>query len=171
MEFTATMEDRLDSIEEGAIDWKKILSDFYGPFQQELEIADKEIGQLEVADEVTDELCENCGRNLVIKSGRFGKFLACPGFPECRFTKPILKDIGINCPQCGEGKIVVRLSKKRKKFYGCSRFPQCSFVSWAEPVAEKCPRCGAFLVKKRYGKSAARLVCSDEKCTFKKNRK
>ena len=167
-EFTATMEDSLDGIEEGTIDWKKILADFYGPFQRELETADKEIGQIEVADEVTDELCENCGRNLVIKSGRFGKFLACPGFPECRYTKPILKDIGVNCPQCGEGKIVLRSSKKKKKFYGCSRFPQCTFVSWDEPMAEKCPRCGRHLVKKRYAKGGVRVICSDEKCVSQK---
>jgi len=167
IEFTANMEDRLDSIEEGETNWTKILSEFYGPFQRELEIADKEIGQIEVMDEETDELCENCGRNLVIKSGRFGKFLACPGFPECRFTKPILKEIGIKCPQCEDGKIVTRLSKRGRRFYGCSQFPKCNFVSWDEPSGEKCPRCSSYLVIKRSDKNGDKLVCTNKKCAFK----
>jgi DNA topoisomerase-1 len=144
-EFTANMENKLDEVEEGNLDWKEIIKNFYEPFSKELEFADEDIGQIEIADEVSDEICENCGRNMVIKTGRFGKFLACPGFPQCRNTKPILQETGKACPKCGEGKIILRSTRKGRKFYGCSSYPQCDFVSWNEPTGEKCPVCEGFL--------------------------
>jgi DNA topoisomerase-1 len=165
-EFTAQMEEKLDSIEEGNVEWKKILLDFYQPFLQELESADKEIGRIAVVDEETEEKCEKCGRNMVIKFGRYGKFLACPGFPECQNTKPLLEETGITCPQCQQGRVVLRRSKKGKKFYGCSSYPECQYVSWDEPTAEKCPRCTSYMVKKQGKKTGERLVCSNENCKY-----
>lgn len=166
VEFTANMENMLDSIEEGNRDWKEILVLFFEPFQKELIIADKEIGQIEIADEVTEEICEKCGRNMVIKRGRYGEFLACPGFPECRNTKPLQKNIGIDCPKCEQGKIVARRSKKGRIFYGCSNYPQCDFVSWDEPINKKCPECGLILVIKRSKKDGVKYVCSNNDCHF-----
>lgn len=147
VEFTAAMEDNLDNVEEGELDWVKILETFYRPFQKDLEKADEEIGKVEIADEVTDEICEECGKNLVIKMGRYGKFLACPGFPECRYTKPLLEPTGVECPECS-GEMVIRRSKKGRKFYGCNNYPNCEFVTWDEPTARKCPDCGSMMVKK-----------------------
>jgi len=164
IEFTANMENILDSIEEGEADWKRILLDFYNPFVNELEIAEKEIGQITVMDEETEEKCESCGSNMVIKSGRFGKFLACPGFPECRHTRPILEETGADCPKCEGGKIVVRWSKKGRKFFGCSKFPKCDFVSWDEPSKQKCPKCGSIMLLKKSKKDDTKLVCSNDKC-------
>lgn len=165
-EFTAQMEEKLDSIEEGNVDWKKILMDFYQPFLQELEFADKDIGRIAVAEEETEEKCEKCGRNMVIKFGRYGKFLACPGFPECQNTRPLLEETGVVCPQCERGMVVLRRSKKGKKFYGCSLYPECQYVSWDEPTGEKCPHCMSYLVKKQGKKTGERLVCSNENCKY-----
>jgi DNA topoisomerase-1 len=163
VEFTAGMEAKLDKIEDGDQDWVQILDNFYQPFSLTLEKAEAEIGHIKVADEVTDEVCEHCGRNLVIKMGRFGKFLACPGFPECRNTKPLLEPIGVKCPRC-EGDLVARRSKKGRKFFGCSRFPQCDFVTWDQPSKSKCPECGDLMVeKKRTGKSGY-LLCVNKSC-------
>lgn len=167
VEFTANLENKLDDIEEGEVNWKQVLSNFYQPFQQELKIADEEIGQIEITDEETDEICEHCGRNMVIKTGRYGKFLACPGFPECRNTKAILEETGCNCPVCGDGKVVVRWSKKGRKFFGCSNFPKCNFVSWDEPSKEKCPRCNSHMVIKRSKKKGEELLCSNKECGFR----
>jgi len=166
VEFTANMESVLDGIEEGEAEWKKTLREFYLPFVAKLETAEKEIGQITVLDEETEEKCSNCGRNMVIKSGRFGKFLACPGFPECRNTKPILEETGAECPKCHEGKIVVRWSKKGRKFFGCSRYPKCDFVSWDEPAKEKCPKCGSLMLHKKSKKEAPKIICSNEKCGY-----
>jgi len=166
IEFTANMENRLDNIEEGEADWKKTLLEFYRPFLEELEIAEKEIGQITVMDEETQEKCESCGRNMVIKTGRFGKFLACPGFPECRNTRPILEETGADCPRCEDGKIVVRWSKKGRKFFGCSKYPKCDFVSWDEPSGKKCPKCGSITLIKKSKKEDAKLVCSSDKCGY-----
>lgn len=167
VEFTANLENKLDDIEEGEVNWKQVLRDFYQPFQEELKIADEEIGQIEITDEETDEICEQCGRNMVIKTGRYGKFLACPGFPECRNTKAILEETGSNCPVCGEGKVVVRWSKKGRKFYGCSNYPKCNFVSWDEPSKEKCPHCNSYMVIKRSKKKGEELLCSNKECGFR----
>jgi DNA topoisomerase-1 len=166
IKFTANMENKLDAIEEGTSDWKEVLRQFFEPFSAELKIADQEIGQIEVADEVTEEICEKCGRNMVIKRGRYGKFLACPGFPECRNTKSFLVNIGVNCPKCEGGQIVARRSKKGRKFFGCSNYPQCDFVSWDEPVDKKCPECGQILLLKRSKKEGSKYVCSNKDCQF-----
>lgn len=166
IEFTANLENKLDSIEDGTSEWKKVLAQFFEPFNEELKIADEEIEQIEVADEETEEICEKCGRNLVIKSGRYGKFLACPGFPECRNTKPLLEKTGIDCPKCGEGKIVVRRSKKGRKFFGCSQYPKCDFLSWDELVDKKCPLCGKNLIIKQRKKAGDKYICSGENCKF-----
>lgn len=163
VQFTAGLEEKLDKIEEGEQDWVQVLDNFYQPFSRTLEKADEEIGHVKVPDEVTEEVCEQCGRNLVIKIGRYGKFLACPGFPECRNTKPLLEPVGVNCPRC-EGELVARRSKKGRKFFGCSRFPECDFVTWDQPAKVKCPNCGDLMVeKKRSGKSSY-LLCVNKEC-------
>ncbi len=164
--FTAEMEEKLDSIAEGDLDWVKVLDSFYDPFMNTLEKAEDEIGLVQVADEVTEEVCEQCGRNMVIKMGRFGKFLACPGFPECRNTKPLLEPIGVPCPRC-EGEIVIRRSKKGRKFYGCSRYPQCDFVTWDPPSKTRCPECGDLMVEKKGAGNTIFLRCVNAGCNCK----
>ncbi len=168
IEFTAGMEERLDGIEEGELDWVQVLDDFYDPFRITLEKAEEEIGHIKVADEVTEEICERCGRNMVIKIGRYGKFLACPGFPECRNTKPLLEPTGVKCPRC-EGDLVVRRTKKGRKFFGCSRYPECEFVTWEKPTNVKCPKCGDLMVEKKSAKNVS-LRCINENCNPKKAR-
>lgn len=163
IEFTADMEEKLDQIAEGEQQWAGVLKDFYEPFSKTLETADEKIGKVQVADEVTDEICEQCGRNMVIKLGRFGKFLACPGFPDCRNTKPLLEPTGVNCPKC-EGEMVLRRSKKGRKFYGCSRYPECEFVTWDTPTQEKCPQCGEMMVEKMNRNREKLLQCVSEHC-------
>jgi len=133
------------------LEWAGVLKEFYAPFRETLSKAEKEIGHVELADEVTEELCPNCSRNLVIKMGRYGKFLACPGFPECRYTRPLLEPTGVKCPEC-TGELVLRRSKKGRTFYGCSQYPQCEFSVWDRPSPEKCPVCGGLMVVKKYGK-------------------
>jgi len=164
--FTAGMEEKLDSIEEGDLDWVKVLGSFYDPFIGTLEKAEDEIGHVQVADEVTEEICEQCGRNMVIKMGRFGKFLACPGFPECRNTKPLLEPTGVPCPRC-QGEIVIRRSKKGRKFYGCSSYPQCDFVTWDPPSKTRCPECGDLMVEKKGAGKAVVLKCINSGCGHK----
>ncbi|NLW07437.1 MAG: type I DNA topoisomerase [Clostridia bacterium] len=164
VEFTAQMEEQLDLIEEGKLPWRKVLADFYQPFQQLLERAEKEIGTVELPQEISEEKCENCNRNLVVKMGRYGKFLACPGFPECRFTKPLVDSIGVTCPQCG-GNIVARRSKKGRKFFGCQNYPECNFVSWDKPTEQNCPHCGTRLVEKS-SRQGTRLVCPNKECKY-----
>ena len=166
-DFTANMEKQLDGIEEGDSGWKKIIYDFYNPFSRELAEAEEKIGHVELVDEVTEVICEKCGRNMVIKHGRYGKFLACPGFPACRNTKPILKTLGgIHCPKCEKGDVVIRQTKKKKKFFGCSLFPACDFTSWYEPTGQLCPVCGKILVK-RPNRGGTRITCSDDQCSYR----
>lgn len=164
LEFTANMEERLDDIEEGKASWKSVVRDFYEPFAKTLSKAEEKIGKIKVEDELTDEVCEICGRNMVIKMGRFGKFLACPGFPECKNARPLLEEIGVNCPKCGE-KIVVRRSKKGRKFYGCSNYPECDFVAWEKPAPYTCPQCGSLMAEKNL-KSQKRYVCTNKECNY-----
>ncbi len=166
IEFTAEMEEKLDKIAEGDERWVGVLKAFYEPFQETLETADEKIGKVQVADEVTEEICEQCGRNMVIKLGRFGKFLACPGFPDCRNTKPLLEPTGVGCPRC-EGEVVLRRSKKGRKFYGCSKYPGCEFVTWDVPTLEKCPHCGGMMVEKTTRSKEKRLECISESCPGK----
>ncbi|MFD0869203.1 type I DNA topoisomerase [Paenibacillus residui] len=164
VEFTANMEEELDHVEEGKEDWVKVLDEFYQSFEKRLEVAEEEMKEVEIQDEVSDEICEKCGKPLVYKMGRFGKFLACSGFPECRNTKPIVKDIGVVCPKCKEGHIVERRSKKGRIFYGCNRYPECDFVSWDRPAGRDCPKCDSMLVVKNT-KNGQHLQCVQ--CDFK----
>lgn len=165
VEFTADMEKKLDSIEDGDVNWVQILEDFYSPFGELLTVAEKEIQQIQVEDEVTDEICEQCGRNMVIKMGRYGKFLACPGFPECRNTKPLLEPTGVSCPDCA-GELVLRRSKKGRKFYGCNNYPDCQFVVWDQPTNQKCPQCQSMMVMKE-SKGNKIYRCSNKDCKEK----
>ncbi|KEI17587.1 DNA topoisomerase I [Clostridium novyi B str. ATCC 27606] len=166
VEFTAEMESKLDNIEEGKEKWKNVVDEFYSPLIECIEIAEKEIAKITIEDKVTDVKCDKCGRNMVIKHGRFGDFLACPGYPECKNTKPIVEEIDVPCPLCG-GKILVRKSKKGRRFYGCSNYPECKFVSWSEPVKEKCPKCGNFMVKKQSKSRGNYIECSNKECKEK----
>lgn len=163
VEFTANMEADLDKIEEGTINWVQMIDEFYRPFQKRLETAESEMEKVEIKDEVSEEICEKCGNPMVYKWGRFGKFLACSGFPDCRNTKAILKTIGVSCPKCEQGEIVERKGSKRKRvFYGCDRYPECDFVSWDRPIPQKCPHCGSYMVEKRKKKETF-IQCSS--CT------
>lgn len=164
LEFTANLEEKLDEIEEGEIHWKKVVQEFYEPFAVTLAQAEEHIGKVQLEDEVSDELCENCGRNMVVKMGRFGKFLACPGFPDCRNTKQLLEQAGVDCPKCGQP-LVIRRSKKGRKFYGCSKYPECDFVSWELPAPHPCPQCGQLMVIKT-AKGQKRQVCTNPECRF-----
>lgn len=168
VEFTARMEGELDQIEEGEAEWRKVLEEFFSPFAATLKEAEEKVGGFELQDEESDVVCDKCGQNMVIKYGRFGKFLACPGFPECKNTKPILEETGVKCPLCQEGGIVERKSKKGgRKFFGCSRYPECDFVSWEKPVAQPCPECRAtYLVEKKHKELGLVHVCKTEGCTF-----
>lgn len=163
VEFTAHMEDDLDHVEEGSEDWVRVLGEFYETFEKRLEVAEEEMKEIEIEDEVSDELCEKCGKPMVYKLGRFGKFLACSGFPDCRNTKPIIKDIGVTCPKCKEGHVVERRSKKGRVFYGCDKYPECDFVSWDKPSSKPCPKCSSLLVEKR-NKQGGKLQCTS--CDF-----
>ncbi len=165
--FTAEMESNLDKIEDGSLNWHNVISEFYGPFEDTLKKAEEKIGNIEIKDEVSDVVCDKCGRLMVYKHGKFGKFLACPGFPECRNTKAITKQIGVKCPKCG-GDIIERKSKRGKVFYGCSNYPECDFNSWDTPTNDKCDKCGGMLyIKGIRGKKKYCPVC-DEKNKEKK---
>lgn len=168
--FTANMEGLLDMVEEGKVEWKEIIRNFYPDLDEAVKKAEKELESVKIEDEVTDVICEECGRNMVIKYGPHGKFLACPGFPECRNTKPYLEKIGVPCPVCGKD-VVVRKTKKGRRYYGCEDNPECEFMSWQKPSTEKCPECGGYMVEK-----GNKLVCADENAgmwqvlTVKKNK-
>ncbi|ABK61225.1 MULTISPECIES: type I DNA topoisomerase [Clostridium] len=166
VEFTAEMESKLDNIEEGKEKWKDVVNEFYSPLIECINIAEKEIAKIKIEDEVTDIKCDKCGRNMVIKHGRFGDFLACPGYPDCKNTKPIVKELDVPCPVCG-GKILLRKSRKGRKFYGCSNYPECNFVSWSEPVKDKCPNCGSYMVKKQSKSKGNYIECSNKECKTK----
>ena len=163
--FTAGMEEQLDGVEEGRLDWRQVLADFYGPFEKTLENAEQKIEKVEIHDEVSDVVCDKCGAQMVYKLGRFGRFLACPNFPECRNTKPITVEIEAPCPKCG-AKLLEKTSHKGRKFYGCERYPECDFVSWEMPVKERCPKCGGYMVLKR-GKKENYYLCANESCREK----
>ncbi|EOU1984621.1 type I DNA topoisomerase [Clostridium perfringens] len=166
-DFTAEMEVKLDNVEAGKESWTHIVDEFFTPLKEDIEKAEKEISKVIIEDKVSDVPCDKCGRLMVIKHGRFGDFLACPGYPECQNTKPIVEEVDANCSLCG-GKILVKRSKKGNRFYGCSNYPECNFVSWYEPTNEKCPECGSYMVK-RYSKSKGEyLQCSDKECKYEK---
>jgi DNA topoisomerase I len=162
LKFTAGMEGDLDKVAEGNADWVNILRNFYGPFAHELEEAEKKLPRLEIKDEPTDEICPNCGRPMVIKTGRFGRFISCTGYPECKTTKPIVKDTGAKCPKDG-GMIVERRSRKGRTFYGCANYPKCDFVSWDRVIPEPCPVCGSYVVAKTRRGGVVHLECAEHK--------
>lgn len=159
--FTANMEGLLDMVAEGKVAWKSVISNFYPDLEEAVRIAEKEQESVKIEDEVTDVICEECGRNMVIKYGPHGRFLACPGFPECRNTKPYLEKIGVPCPVCGKD-VVLRKTKKGRKYYGCEDNPTCEFMSWQKPSKEKCPKCGSYMVEK-----GNKLLCANEECGYK----
>ena len=161
--FTANMENRLDDVEVGSQKWKDLISEFYDPFKKELDIADSAIEKIVVEDVPTGELCELCGKPMVIKAGRFGDFIACSGYPECKNTKPIIKTIGVKCPNCGKD-IVARKSKRGRLFYGCSGYPECKTVFWNKPTDKRCPECNSILLEKKTKNK--NFVCSNEKCGY-----
>lgn len=163
--FTANMEGLLDMVEEGKVAWKEVIRNFYPDLEEAVQIAEKELESVKIEDEVTDVICEECGRNMVVKYGPHGKFLACPGFPECKNTKPYLEKIGVPCPLCGK-EVVIRKTKKGRKYYGCEDNPECEFMSWQRPSKEKCPECGNYMLEK-----GNKLVCADEKCGYVRNLK
>ncbi|WP_337552751.1 type I DNA topoisomerase [Anaerotignum faecicola] len=164
IDFTANMEKRLDDVEMGKEEWKQIIRDFYPDFKKSVENAAEKLEKIEIKDEETDIICEKCGRNMVIKYGRYGKFLACPGFPECQNAKPYFEEAGVNCPECG-GKVLIKKTKKGRIYYGCEHNGDgCDFMSWNKPTGEKCPECGAFLEEK--GRKNPKIVCSNEKCGY-----
>ena len=162
--FTANMEALLDKIGEGAIDWKTVVSNFYPDLDEAVNNAEKQLEKIKIADEESDEICDVCGRRMVIKYGPHGKFLACPGFPECRNTKTYFEKIGVACPKCGKD-IVVRKSKKGRKYYGCENNPECDFMVWQRPSEEKCDKCGSLMLIK-----GNKLVCTNEECGNIKNK-
>ncbi len=161
--FTATMESLLDGVEEGNVKWKTVIRNFYPDLDAAVKRAEKEIEEVKIADEETDVVCENCGRHMVIKYGPHGKFLACPGFPDCHNTKPYYEKIGVPCPKCGKD-VVMRMSKKGRRYYGCIGFPDCDFMSWAKPTDQKCPKCGSVMVEK-----GRHLACSNDECKYVSN--
>ena len=158
--FTATMEGLLDCVEAGTVQWKTVVRNFYPDLKHDVDEAEKELKKVDIQDEVTDVVCDNCGRNMVIKYGPHGRFLACPGFPDCRNTKPYYEKIGVACPKCG-GEIVMKKTKKGRKYYGCENNPECDFMSWQKPSAKKCPKCGNYMLEK-----GNKLVCSQETCGY-----
>ncbi len=163
--FTANMESMLDGVEEGNIKWKTIIENFYPDLDSAVQKAEEELAHIEIKDEESDVVCENCGRMMVIKYGPHGRFLACPGFPECRNTKPYYEKIGVKCPKCS-GEIVIRMTKKGRRYFGCENIPECDFMSWNKPVEKKCPRCGGTLVEK-----GTHLVCMDTACGYMEDKK
>ena len=163
-EFTANLEQLLDSVGDGSVNWKTVVSNFYPDLESAVEQASKELENVKIADEVTDVICENCGRNMVIKYGPHGKFLACPGFPECKNTKPYLEKIGVKCPKC-DGEVVIKKTKKGRIYYGCSNAPECDFMSWNKPSSIACPKCGSYMVEK-----GNKLLCMNEECGYSENK-
>ena len=163
-EFTANLEQLLDSVGDGSVNWKTVVSNFYPDLESAVEQASKELENVKLADEVTDVICENCGRNMVIKYGPHGKFLACPGFPDCKNTKPYLEKIGVKCPKC-DGEVVIKKTKKGRIYYGCSNAPECDFMSWNKPSSIACPKCGSYMVEK-----GNKLLCMNEECGYSENK-
>ncbi len=164
VKFTANMESLLDGVAEGTVEWKEIIRNFYPDLKVAIDEAEKELEHVKIEDEVTDVICDKCGRNMVIKYGPHGKFLGCPGFPECHNTKPYLEKIGVPCPKCGKD-VIIKKTKKGRTFYGCDGYPDCDFVSWQRPSEKKCPKCGGYMVEK-----GNKIVCADETCGYVENK-
>ena len=158
--FTATMEGLLDRVEDGSVKWKTVVENFYPDLEEAVKTAQKELEEVKIEDEVTDVICEQCGRNMVVKYGPHGKFLGCPGFPDCRNTKPFFEKIGVSCPKC-DSEVVIKMSKKGRRYFGCMNYPDCDFMSWQKPSNKKCPQCQGMMVEK-----GSKLVCMDEQCGY-----
>ena len=167
LKFTAQMESDLDSIEEGKNDWVETLKNFYGDFSATLDKAKKDMEGVKITleEDKTDEICDKCGKPMVVKYGRFGKFIACSGYPECTNIKKIVNKIGVKCPKC-DGDVIKRTTKRKRIFYGCSKYPECDFVSWDEPLNEKCPKCGKGLFKKNT--KNPKIYCANKECGYEK---
>ena len=168
LKFTAQMEQNLDTVEHGEVEWRALIDDFYKDFEKTLAKAKTDMDgvKIQLEEDKTDIICENCGRNMVIKVGRFGKFIACPGYPECKNVKKYVQKLGIKCPKCGDGDVIIKTTKRKTIFYGCSNYPKCDFVSWNEPVDERCPQCGEILFKKKGKKQV--LFCANKECGYEK---
>ncbi len=160
--FTAYMEGLLDRVEDGSVRWKTVVENFYPDLHEAVSIAEKELEEIKIEDEVTDVICEECGMNMVVKFGPHGKFLACPGFPDCRNTKPYFEKAGVPCPKCGQD-IVIKKTKKGRRYFGCLAYPDCDFMSWQKPSGMKCPGCGGPMVEK-----GNKIVCMDNQCGYVK---
>jgi DNA topoisomerase-1 len=158
--FTANMEALLDGVEEGTVKWKTIVENFYPDLDEAVKNAEIDLEHVTIADEVSDEVCDVCGRQMVIKYGPHGKFLACPGFPDCRNTKPYFEKTGVACPKCGKD-VVIKMTRKGRRYFGCIGYPDCDFMSWNKPAEQSCPRCGAYMVEK-----GSRLLCSNSECGY-----
>ena len=158
--FTAMMEGLLDCIEAGTVQWKTVVRNFYPDLKKDVDAAEAELEKVDVRDEETDVVCENCGRHMVIKYGPHGRFLACPGFPDCHNTKPYYEKIGVKCPKC-QAEVVLRQTKKGRRYYGCENNPECDFMSWARPAGKDCPVCGSYMVEK-----GNRIACSEKTCGY-----
>ncbi len=163
LSFTANMELLLDKVADGTVKWKTIIENFYPNLDEAVATAEKTLESVKIADEVSGVICDVCGRNMVVKYGPHGKFLACPGFPDCKNTKPYLEKTGVACPKCGKD-IVIKKTKKGRRYYGCENNPECDFMSWQKPSAEKCPKCGSYMVEK-----GSKLLCSNEQCGYTQN--
>lgn len=170
VEFTAGVETKLDNVEEGQLDWVRLLSEFYGPFEKDLEEAQEKMERVKIQPKESDQVCPNCGKKMLIREGRFGEFLGCAGYPECKTTAPLTKPIDVKCPLCGEGDIVEKKSKKGKTFYGCNRYPDCSWVSWDKPTNKKCPQCGSILGERRFRGRLTGYRCTNQECDYQKAR-
>jgi DNA topoisomerase-1 len=158
--FTASMETLLDGVEAGTVKWKTIIENFYPDLDDAVKKAEVQLAEVKIADEETEEICDKCGRHMVIKYGPHGKFLACPGFPDCKNTRPYFEKIGVACPKCGKD-IVIKKTKKGRKYFGCIGYPDCDFMSWQKPLNQKCPKCGAIMLQK-----GTKAVCSDQQCGY-----
>lgn len=166
VEFTAGVETKLDNVEDGQLDWVKLLSDFYGPFEKDLAAAQENMERVKIEPKVSDQVCPNCGKPMLIREGRFGEFLGCAGYPECKTTMPLTKPLDVKCPTCGEGDVVEKKSRKGKVFYGCSRYPDCTFVSWDKPTNKHCPKCNGLLGERRFRGKLSGYRCTNPDCDY-----
>ncbi|MHB9038637.1 MAG: type I DNA topoisomerase [Armatimonadota bacterium] len=170
VEFTAGVETKLDNVEEGQLDWVQLLNEFYGPFEKDLEDAQEKMERVKIEPKESDQVCPNCGKKMLIREGRFGEFLGCAGYPECKTTAPITKPVDVKCPTCGEGDVLEKKSRKGKIFYGCSRYPDCAFVSWDKPTNKVCPQCGGLLGERRFKGRLTGYRCTNQECDYQKAR-
>jgi len=168
--FTADIETRLDNVEEGKLNWVQLLTEFYGPFEKELAAAQQNMERVKLEPKVSDQVCPNCGKPMLIREGRFGEFLGCSGYPECKTTSPIKKKVDVKCPACGDGDVLEKMSRKKKIFYGCSRYPECSFTTWDKPTDKRCPKCNWPLGERRFRGRLTGYRCVNPDCDYEQSR-